>query len=82
MDDNVALDIVLRHMDDLIERLGESRVGLGSDFDGALVPRPIKDCAGLPRLLAAMADHGVDDALMARITHDNWLRILRATWGQ
>jgi membrane dipeptidase len=82
MDDNFTLDTVLRHFDHLIEKLGESRVGLGSDFDGALVPRPIKDCTGLPRLLDAMSDHGVDDALMNKITHANWLRVTQATWGQ
>jgi membrane dipeptidase len=82
MDDNFTLDTVLRHLDHLLEKLGESRVGLGSDFDGALVPRPIKDCAGLPRLLEAMSDHGVDDALIAKITHENWLRVTQATWGQ
>ncbi|PUB13162.1 dipeptidase [Yoonia sediminilitoris] len=81
MDADFTLDIVLRHFDHLIDRLGETRVGLGSDFDGALVPKPINDCAGLPRLLAAFASHGVDDSLMAKISHGNWLRVLRQTWG-
>ena len=82
MDDEFELDIVLRHFDHLVERLGESRIGLGSDFDGALVPKPIHDCAGLPKLLAALGSHGVDEALMAKVTHQNWLRVLRATWGE
>ena len=30
-----GLDILLRHFDHLVERLGEDRVGLGSDFDRA-----------------------------------------------
>ena len=29
------LDIMVRHLDYLVERLGENRVGLGSDYDGA-----------------------------------------------
>ncbi|MFX0543532.1 dipeptidase [Roseovarius sp. S4756] len=81
MDAEFELDIVLRHFDHLVARLGEDRVGLGSDFDGALVPEPIGDCAGLPNLLAAMRSHGVDDGLMSKITHGNWLRVLRKTWG-
>lgn len=81
MDDNVTLDIMLRHFDHLIKILGEDRVGLGSDFDGALVPKPIGDCAGLPNLMAALQSHGVDDALLAKIAHGNWLRVLRKTWG-
>jgi membrane dipeptidase len=81
MDDNFNLDIVLRHFDHLVKRLGENCVGLGTDFDGALVPKPIKDCAGLPKLLNALALHGVDTDLMAKIAHGNWLRVLRLTWN-
>lgn len=82
MDSEFELDIVLRHFDYLLLRLGEDRVGLGSDFDGALVPDKIGDCAGLPNLLTALRSHGVDDGLMAKITHGNWLRVLRQTWGE
>ena len=82
MDAEFALDIMLRHFDHLVERLGEDRVGFGSDFDGALVPVPITDCAGLPNLIEALRLHGIDDGLMAKITHGNWLRVLRLTWGE
>jgi membrane dipeptidase len=81
MDDDFGLDTMVRHFDHLVKRLGEDRVGLGSDFDGALVPRPIRDCAGLPNLLASLQTHGVDDALLAKIAHGNWLRVLRLAWG-
>ncbi len=81
MNNDFGLDILLRHFDHLVEMLGEDRVGLGSDFDGALVPKPIGDCAGLPNLVAALRAHGADDALLAKVTHGNWLRVLRLTWG-
>lgn len=82
MDAEFELDIVLRHFDHLVDSVGEDRVGLGSDFDGALVPELIGDCAGLPNLITALRSHGVDDGLMAKITHGNWLRVLRKTWGE
>ncbi|SDY63701.1 dipeptidase [Citreimonas salinaria] len=82
MDAEFALDIPLRHFDHLVEKLGEDRVGLGSDFDGALIPEGITDCAGLPNLIEALQSHGVDDGLMAKFTHGNWLRVLHRTWGQ
>lgn len=82
MDPEFELDIVMRHLDHLITRLGEDRVGLGSDFDGALISRGLGDCAGLPDLLAVFRAHGVDDGLLARIAHGNWLRVLRQTWGE
>lgn len=82
MDSEFELDIVLRHFDHLVDSVGEDRVGLGSDFDGALVPDPIGDCAGLPKLITALRSHGVDDGLLAKVTHGNWLRVLRKTWGE
>lgn len=82
MNSDFELDVLLRHLDHLIKILGEDRVGLGSDFDGALVPRDIGDCAGLPNLRAAMTDHGVGSELMTKLTHGNWLRVLRKTWGE
>ncbi|HEX9858547.1 MAG TPA: membrane dipeptidase, partial [Paracoccaceae bacterium] len=67
--------------DHLIRHLGEDHVGMGSDFDGAMVPQGIGDAAGLPNLLAAMRAHGYDAALMRKLCWDNWLATLRRTWG-
>ena len=75
-------DPILRHLDHLIEHLGEDHVGLGSDFDGAEMPDAIGDVAGLPRLLAALKDHGFGDALIRKIAQDNWLALLERTWGE
>lgn len=72
---------VLRHLDHLIGRLGEDHVGFGSDFDGATVPERIGDAAGLPALQAALRAHGYDEALLRKLCHENWLRLLDATWG-
>ena len=41
MRDDTNIDLVCKHMDHLIDILGEDRVGLGSDFDGAMVPQSI-----------------------------------------
>ena len=72
---------ILAHLDYLIEKLGEDRVGLGSDFDGATLPNGIGDVGGLPNLTAAMEAHGYGPALMAKLTHENWLAVLERTWG-
>lgn len=74
-------DPFLRHLDHLIAHLGEDRVGLGSDFDGAQVPDVLKDAAGLPRLMAALAAHGYDRPLLDKIGHGNWLRVLQRIIG-
>jgi membrane dipeptidase len=67
---------ILRHLDHLIEHLGEDRVGLGSDFDGCVVPELIGDVTGVPRLFEALAAHGYDAALLAKLARENWLNCL------
>ena len=71
---------MLRHLDHLIEFLGEDGVGLGSDFDGAAIPEVISDCSGLPHLVAAMRQHGYGDTLISKLCHGNWFRVLEETW--
>jgi len=57
-------------------------VGFGSDFDGAKIPREIGDTSGLSKLLAALRGHGYDEAALKKLTHQNWVRMLHATWHQ
>ena len=78
---DVPLEQMLRHLDHLIAHLGEDRVGFGSDYDGAVVPEALTSCAALPELRQAMAQYGYDDALIAKLCHENWLRVLEKTWG-
>ena len=71
-----GLDTMVRHIDYLIDKLGEDHVGLGSDFDGCTVPDPIKDVTGVPKLFEALAEHGYDAPLLAKLARDNWLSCL------
>jgi membrane dipeptidase len=82
MIEDTSLDFMLRQLDYLIEHLGEDRVALGSDFDGAQVPAEIGDVSGLPALRSAMRLNGYDESLMTKICHENWLRVLAKTWGE
>ena len=81
MSADTPLDDMMRHLDHLLEHVGENGVGLGSDFDGAVVPQSIGDVAGLPAMRDAMRAHGVDDALMEKLCWRNWVRVLERTWG-
>jgi membrane dipeptidase len=71
---------IVRHVDYLAERMGIDHVAFGSDFDGAMVPAELGGAAGLPKLVAALRDAGYDDDAVAKVTHGNWLRVLRETW--
>ena len=82
MDENTPISRMLDHLDYLIAEMGEDRVGMGSDFDGATVPAEIGTIAGLPALREAMIQRGYDAALMKKLCHENWLRVLGETWGE
>nr|WP_085893940.1 dipeptidase [Roseovarius litorisediminis] len=77
---DVPISQMLRHLDYLIEKLGEDRVGLGSDYDGAVVPQDLTTVADLSNLRQAMTEHGYDNALITKLCHANWLRVLEKTW--
>src|SRR3954451_7427126 len=78
---DLDLAIMVDHLDALIERLGDDKVGLGSDFDGATMPEGIRDVSLLPNLIEAMRARGYDDATIRKIAYENWLRVMEQTWG-
>lgn len=77
-----GFDTMLRHLDHLLDILGEDGVALGSDFDGALMPRDLPDAAALPALIGAMEAHGYGSTLIRKIASENWIGVLERTWGE
>ncbi len=81
-DARTPLSDMVRHVDHLVDRLGIGGVALGSDFDGATIPREIGDAAGLGALVGALAAAGYGAAELDAILGDNWLRALGVAWGE
>ncbi len=79
-DQNTPLDLIVRHVDHLLERLGEDGVGFGSDFDGAQMPAELGNAAGLQNLVQALRRRGFDRKLIEKLCFRNWLGVLRRTW--
>lgn len=77
-----TLDEVVRHIDYLIEYIGEDCVGFGSDFDGTIMCEALKDVTGLPSLIEALRKHGYSQPLLNKICHENWINVLEKTWGE
>ena len=75
------LDDVVAMFDALIERMGEDRVALGSDFDGATIPDAVGGADGLPAIADALRAAGYDQALLDKLAHRNWLALLARVWG-
>ena len=79
-DADTPLDVMVRHIDYLVEHLGIDCVGLGTDFDGATIPQEIRDVTGLPKLITALREHGYNDAMLRKLAYENWVRVLNKTW--
>jgi membrane dipeptidase len=80
-DKDTPLDLMIRHIEHMLEHLGEDGVGLGSDFDGAMIPAEIGNAAGLQKLVQAMRKRGFGEPLIEKLCFRNWLRVLGRTWA-
>jgi membrane dipeptidase len=76
-DSDTPLTTIVRHIDYLINIMGEDHVALGSDFDGITLPDELGDVAGLPRLINALRASGYDQLVLDKLLWRNWLRVLK-----
>ena len=79
-DPDTPIDAIVRHIDYFVDRIGIEHVALGSDFDGAAMPRDLGDVAGLPKLIDRLQAAGYGDGDLELLTYRNWMRVLAATW--
>jgi membrane dipeptidase len=80
-DADTPAELVIEHIEHMLEHVGEDSVGFGSDFDGATIPSGIANAAGLPNLVKIMRTRGYDDRLIEKLCFRNWLRVLGETWS-
>ncbi|MEX2500796.1 MAG: dipeptidase, partial [Trueperaceae bacterium] len=74
-DEELPVSVLVRHLDHLASRLGESGVALGSDFDGARLPRCVGDATRMQAPLRAVRDAGWSRAAIEALASENWLRV-------
>ena len=79
-DPDTPLSRIADHARYIADRCGVDHVALGSDFDGARMPRELVDASGFPLVLDALADAGFSDDELDRIAWRNWRRVLVAAW--
>lgn len=79
--EDTPIDLMVRHVDALVEAVGEDGVALGSDFDGARISKEIGDVTGAQKLLQALLDKGYGETLVRKIALDNWLSLIERTIG-
>ncbi|MGM4887608.1 dipeptidase [Tardiphaga sp. 20_F10_N6_6] len=78
---DTGIELMVQQIDYLLEKLGEDHVGLGSDFDGAVVPEAIESAAGLQALFVALRDKGYSETLLGKLGARNWFDLLQRTIG-
>ncbi len=75
-DSDTPLDRWTQHVSYIAGRIGAEHVAIGSDMDGALMPRDFGDATGFPRLAEALARSGFNASEVEGIACSNWLRTL------
>ena len=78
---DTPLELYVRHVEYMVERMGIDHVGIGSDLGvPSYLPDCLQDATMIPALFTALAARGFDDAALRKIANENWLRVLGATW--
>jgi membrane dipeptidase len=80
-DTDTPTELIIEHLEHILEHVGEDGVAFGSDFDGAKVLAGIGNAAGLQNLVELMRTRGFGESLIEKLCFRNWLRVLRQTWG-
>jgi len=80
-DKDTPAELIIQHIEHMLEHAGEDSVGFGSDFDGAMIPAQLGNAAGLQILVQAMRKRGFSEPLIEKVCFRNWLRVLGRTWG-
>ncbi len=68
--------VIVDHIDHAVKIAGVDHVGLGSDFDGAVMPLGMQDVTHLPQITGALLKKGYSESDIRKILGENTLRLL------
>jgi membrane dipeptidase len=68
--------LITDHIDHAVKVAGVDHVGLGSDFDGAVMPIGRQDVTHVPQITDALLKKGYSDSDIRKILGENTLRVL------
>jgi membrane dipeptidase len=72
----VTWEKIIEHIDHAVKVAGVDHVGLGSDFDGAVMPLGMQDASKLPRITDALLKKGYSERDVEKILGGNLLRVM------
>lgn len=67
---------IIDHIDHAVKIAGVDHVGLGSDFDGAVMPIGMQDVTHIPQITDALLKKGYCESDIRKILGENTLRVL------
>jgi membrane dipeptidase len=67
---------IISHIDHAVKIAGVDHVGLGSDFDGAVMPIGMQDVTHLPQITEALLQKGYSEDDIHKILGENTLRLM------
>ena len=76
MKSDTDLQFIIDHFEHLLKFLGEDNVSIGSDFDGALVPKEIRNLEGMKNLTNFMIEKGYKENIIEKFFYKNWINFL------
>ncbi len=72
----VTWEKIIEHIDHAVKVAGIDHVGLGSDFDGAVMPLGMEDVSKLPKITDALLKKGYAERDIQKILGENILRVM------
>jgi membrane dipeptidase len=75
----VTWNEIVDHIDHAVKVAGVDHVGLGSDFDGAIMPLGMEDASKLPKITGELQRRGYSDRDVTKILGGNLLRVMEQT---
>jgi membrane dipeptidase len=67
---------IIDHIEHVVKVAGIDHVGLGSDFDGAIMPLGMEDASKLPKITGELLRRGYSERDVTKILGGNLLRVL------
>ncbi|HYA98478.1 MAG TPA: dipeptidase, partial [Methylomirabilota bacterium] len=67
---------IIEHINHAVKIAGVDHVGLGSDFDGAVMPMGMEDASKLPKITEGLLKKGYSESDVRKILGENTLRVM------
>lgn len=76
-----TFNLVLKHINRIINVGGEDVIAFGSDFDGIPAPPNLEGCEKMPALIDYLNDNGISGRVLEKLCYKNFVRVFKEVIG-